>query len=328
MLAASKQGPLHFQLFAPVELIDNPAWGSDTFSKAEGRLAISWNSTTGSKVVAEWALSNEDGNPRLSFHWQRSTEEAKKRLRLCAIVISGPGTTAVMPPKPLKTPIGLLPNLQWKQARYIEHGMAEDMKVLADLGLKFMMREAVLDTNPKIHFTSSSQTGLATETPPLTSCRVTSQLNDGKLRLGLETTPSEKEFEEIKKKLEYAWASTKFDEKYAAAVSLPNSQIDLEKAGLNVLEGKLTQLEMLLNTAEKIDKQKKVEAATAIAAIRKDFVEPYRAATAGIEKMSGLLLDTAKLKRLSFGYEIPIEGLSDPVFVELVQLGDGGTKTP
>lgn len=325
LLTSAKSSALTMQMFAPGKLTEESAFAEGAFNAAEDHLTIKWNSTAGANAVATWAISREEDRPQVSFKWDRNSEEAKRRLRLCALLLSNPDHKVAIRPRPLLKSIDLKPNLQWKQVRFAEPEMVEELKQIAELGLSFVVHEASFATEPPIHFQRNSPAGSSPSNPPFTRFQVEGSVTSaGELKLDIVSEPSEKEQKDQVEKLEFKLKTAKTQPDYEPAFSVPQSQVRLDGAALPVLAMKLDELKAALEKAAKLDKDKKAKALAAIEAIRRDIVTPYNDAQKILDGLKKTALDKAKLTRLSFGYEIQVPGLAEPVFVELVHLDDTG----
>lgn len=323
---AAESSPVTMQLFAPEKLLEEKSFANNTFTRTDNKLIISWTSNAiGSprKEAAAWTLLEIDSAPQLTFEWKQPTDTAKDYLRLCAVQISTAQLSVFVLPKPLPVAIPLKPNLKWNKAAYKDMSDKTELEWIGKIGPDFVVREAILDTKPSIHYQSTSPSGLAKEVAPLTHCQINGTISsDGFLRLDVVSKPSRKEYEERQIDLNHKWNTRRHDEPYEAALTVNNTKIGLDTVGLNRLPEKLQEFDELLKMPDGIEKKKKPKIQAALDSIRKDFVIPYQQSAEVIEKLKVLDVENAILTRLSFGYEIRSKGLPEPLFVELAHFGD------
>ncbi len=339
---AAKTTPVTLQLFVPGKLTEDASLSESAFLPVETTLAVSWKFGGFSKPVAEtakWAVLQDVEPLSIRFNWLRKSYTAQEFLRWCAIRLKSGNNVVIIRPKPFPEIVNAKANLSLKLF-HAELPNISDAASLNDQRIVFAVKDAELDSDTPIRFTRISADGVvADDVAPLKNCRLSGKLTDkGVVQVQFASDPSLEGIEKQLKELDQLWTYARSNESYKVAFSFFMSD-ELEKAELAVLGKRLATHEIKVTQVvpDKKDERRKNDAIAAIKAIRKDFVETFQELSTvqkAIQK-----LEKAKLKRFSFGYHIKVEEVSEPIYVELVRVGeeqknspvpagDGGTKNP
>ncbi len=331
---AMQSSPVSLQLFAPGKLAENEIWSKESFVVSQMQLEVSGKLGVAVKPLslAAWRIESDVNPPTLTFQWLRPPNDAQNLLRMCALKVSCDGQVLIVHPRPLLERVNLKGGLPWKDFRRDLLNTME-WKLPADEGLSFALHDVVLDVEkptPPIRFSRTTTAGLEAGVESLKTCRMTVKPSkSGAADLELTTEPSPRDCDQRLKELKGAWTLAKGNDTYAAAFDYFKGEISLDGADFSVLSTKLRDLEHRLGqrqTEKPEESKQKIDALRAIDAIRKDFVTIYEEITQHQQLLRRL--EKAKLMGLSLGYHIDVEGLAEPIFVELVRVGDASSTSP